>query len=351
MGAVSPEMTVPGITLVFKRSAAQEDALQELLAAQQNTASPLYHHWLTPETFAARFGMADADIAATEDWLQSQGFHIDSEARRRDRITFSGKAAQVQVAFGAELHYYRTDGELHFAPNNDLTLPTELASMTAAVLHLSNFRPKPNIKVQTRPQPNFTASSTQAHYLGPQDVATMYDLSPLYQGAFAGAGQGVAVVGQSYLDTSFSSEVSLFKGNLAPGAIGSITPVLVPGSGIEAISPGDEVESEIDVEYSSGIAGNANIFLVYVGNNQNYDVFDALAFAITEDIAPVVSISYGSCESAMSATDLDQGNALFEQAAAQGQTLVASAGDSGSTACVPFTSDSTAGSSCVVSGG
>src|SRR5271155_416377 len=126
LGAVSPEMTVPGITLVFKRSPAQEDALQQLLAAQQNTASPLYHHWLTPDTFADRFGMADEDIAATETWLQSRGFHIDSVARSRDRITFSGSAAQVQAAFGTELRHYRTEGELHFAPASDLTLPAEL---------------------------------------------------------------------------------------------------------------------------------------------------------------------------------------------------------------------------------
>src|ERR1700733_6474389 len=339
MGAVSPEMTVPGMTLVFKRSAAQENELQELLTAQQNPASPLYHQWLTPETFAARFGIADEDIAATETWLQSRGFHIDSTAAGRDRITFSGSASQVKAAFGSELHYYQTEGEMHFAPQSDLTLPTELASMTAALLHLSNFRPKPNIKVQTRPQPDFTAVSTQAHYLGPQDIVTMYDLLPAYKALLTGTGQGLAVAGQSYVNLGSGSEVGLFHGNLAPGAIGSITSVLVPGSGVQAISPGDEVESEIDLEYSSGIAGNANIFLVYVGSNQNYDVFDALAFAITQNIAPVISISYGTCESAMSTTALDQGNALFEQAVAQGQTLIASAGDSGSTACAPFTSD------------
>src|ERR1700730_3905867 len=61
MGAVPPAMTIPGMTLVFKRTVAQENALQELLAAQQNPASPLYHQWLTPDTFAARFGIADED--------------------------------------------------------------------------------------------------------------------------------------------------------------------------------------------------------------------------------------------------------------------------------------------------
>jgi subtilase family serine protease len=331
-------MSVPGITLVFKRSAEQERSLQGLLTAQQNTASPLYHQWLTPDTFATRFGMADEDIAATESWLQSNGFHIDSMSRSRDRLTFSGNAAQVRAAFGTELHSYRTEGELHFAPASDLTLPAELASVTTAVLHLSTFRPKPNVKVlQTRAHPNYTTLSTQAHYLGPKDILTMYDVNPneLEQPGVVISGSSVAVVGQSYVDTSASSAVWQF---LAFSE--SVTPastVLVPGSGVEAVSPGDAGESQIDLEYASSIGGNA--VLVYVGDNQNYDVFDALAFTITEDIASVVSISYGVCESLMSTTELDQGNALFEQAAAQGQTLVAAAGDAGSTACAPFSSD------------
>jgi Pro-kumamolisin, activation domain/Subtilase family len=326
-------MTVPGITLVFKRSVEQESTLQELLAAQQNTASPLYHQWLTPDTFATRFGMADEDITATESWLQSHGFHIDSMSRSRDRLSFSGTAAQVQGAFGTELHHYRADGELHFAPASDLSLPAELASVTAAVLHLSDFRPKPNFKVQTRPHPDYTSLSTQAHYLTPADIKTMYNLNPLASNSFNGAGQELAVVGQSYVHT----DASVFNFGIFFEVLDQINAVLVPGTGVEAISPADEGESEIDLEYSSAIASQANIFLVYVGDNQNYNVFDALAYAITENIAPVVSISYGFCESSMSQSELDQDNALYEEASAQGQTLVAAAGDSGSTACAYYT--------------
>jgi subtilase family serine protease len=335
LGAVSQQMSIPGITLVFKRSPAQEADLQQLLASQQNPSSPLYHQWLTPDTFADRFGMADEDIAAAETWLQSHGFHIESTARSRDRITFSGTAAQVQSAFGTDLHYYQVDGEQHFAPAADLTLPNELASVTAAVLHLSNFRPKPNVKVQTHPKPDYTDSTTGVHYLVPYDVAAMYDLAPLYQ-TLDGSGQGLAVVGQSYVDTSGSSKIATFQASTS--VQNPVTPVLVPGSGVQAISPGDQGESEIDLEYSSGTAYRSNIFFVYVGANQNYDVFDALAFAIDQKIAPVISISYGICESLMSATELDQGNTLFEQASAQGQTLVAASGDSGSTACAQYTS-------------
>lgn len=260
----------------------------------------------------------------------SHGFHIDNVARSRDRITFSGNALQVQTAFGVELHHYRAEGELHFAPASDLTLPAELASVTVAVLHLSDFRPKPNVKAMAGARPDFTSFPAQAHYLGPNDVRTMYDVNPNYYGT----GQGLAVVGQSFVNTSIqSSSVYTFQ---QVTQYTPITGVLVPGSGVEAISPGDQSESEIDLEYASGIAQNANIFLVYVGANQNYSVMDALTFAITQRIASVVSISYGTCETLLAPSELDQYNALFEEASAQGQTLVAAAGDSGSTACAPY---------------
>jgi len=332
--SVSPDMAVPGITLVFRRSGAQEAALQGLLAAQQNPKSPLYRQWLNPETFAARFGVADSDLIAVERWLTSYGFHVDNVARSRDRVTFSGIAAQVSAAFGTELRYYQESGELHFAPATDLTLPVNLAPATLAVLHLSDFRPKPAVRAMAGAHPDLTSSTTQAHYLTPKDILTMYDAGPIYAQGTLGAGQGLAIVGQSFVNTLTPSSVDTFQMNLTQ--YNPINPVLVPNSGPEAISPGDEGESEIDLEYSSGIAQNSNVFLVYVGANQNYSVFDALAFAISEDIAPVVSISYGACEPLLSSSELDQYDALFEEASAQGQTLVASSGDSGSTACAPY---------------
>src|SRR5690348_9261488 len=51
-----------GISVVLSRSAAQESDLQALITAQQ-TPGPLYHKWLSPEEFAARFGVADSDIS------------------------------------------------------------------------------------------------------------------------------------------------------------------------------------------------------------------------------------------------------------------------------------------------
>ncbi|MGC2399042.1 MAG: S53 family peptidase [Acidobacteriaceae bacterium] len=335
LGTVAGEMRVPGVTLVFRRSATQEAELHQLLSNLQNPSSPIYHQWLSPPTFAARFGIADADIITTENWLSTHGLHVDNVASSRDRITFSGTAAQVESALGAELHHYRVDGAVHFAPASDLTLPAPLAGIVASVLHLSDFRPMPAWKVTTESTPDYTESDTGAHYLLPPDIGVMYDFVPANvatnHSSITGSTQ-VAVVGQSYVNTA--AAVSTF-GTYATsvGPYTSAVPILVPASGVEAISLGDEAESEIDLEYINSTGAGLGPFFVFVGDNQNYSVFDALAFVITEDLAPVVSISYGICEPLLSTTELEQWNALFEQAAAQGQTVVASAGDSGSAGC------------------
>jgi subtilase family serine protease len=337
LGALAPETRVSGVTLVFRRSATQEAELQQLLSGLQNSSSPMYHQWLTPSTFAARFGVADADILTAGDWLTAHGLHVDNIASSRDRITFSGTAAQLQSAFGAELHHYQVDDTVHLAPAADLTLPAPLAAITAAVLHLSDFRPLPAWQVNTRVTPNYTDSSTGAHYLLPPDLGVMYDFVPANiatnQSSITGTTQ-VAVVGQSYVN--MGPDGPLYNFGIYSTSVGPYTnaiPILVPGSGVEAISLGDEAESEIDLEYINTAGASPGPFFVFVGDNRTYSVLDALSFVITEDLAPVVSISYGVCEPLMIATELNQWNALFEQAAAQGQTVVASAGDSGSTAC------------------
>ncbi len=330
LGPIPDATPVPGITLVFRRSAAQEADLQALLADQQNSSSPSFHHWLTPESFGRRFGVADSDLDATRRWLTAQGFSVTGVSRAHDRITVSGSAAQVRVAFGATLHHYRVDNELHLAPASDLSLPADLAPLVTAVLHLSDFRPHPQAKAPARPRPAFTSFSTDEHFLTPKDLAVMYDTGSTY----TGTGHSIAVVGQSFVNTYFPSAIGTFQTLATTNS--SLYSVLVPGSGVEAISPGDAFESELDLEYSSGMAPGAHIYLVYVGSDPSYGVFDALAYAIDQNLAEVVSISYGQCETFLSATDVQQGTALLEQAALQGQTIVAATGDAGGTACAQY---------------
>ena len=323
---------IAGISLVLKRSDAQEADLQTLIAAQLDPSSPQYRQWLTPEEFAARFGVADADIAKVEFWLQQQGFTMDGRGRSSNRIHFSGTALQVESAFSTEMHYYTLNGAKQFAASTDLSIPAALSSVVQTVANLSTFRPKAHVKYsapQRAPKADFTSSQTSNHFLTPADIATIYDIKAAYNAGFTGAGQSIAVMGQSEVAVTdienFQKAAGLNKKDP--------TMVQVPGSGTPTISTGDESESDLDLEYSGGTAPGATIIFVFVGNNQNFGVFDSLQYAIENKTAPVITISYGSCESDLGSGEYTSINGMLAQAAAQGQTVVSASGDAGSTDC------------------
>src|SRR5580698_6628187 len=98
-GRVDPSQKMNYLTLLTKPTAAQQQAINKLLADQQNPRSASYHKWLTPEQYASRFGLSQNDAKKITDWLQSQGFTVVKTARGRNFIVFSGTAAQVDKTF------------------------------------------------------------------------------------------------------------------------------------------------------------------------------------------------------------------------------------------------------------
>ena len=85
-GALPGETALTSMAFVLKPTAAQDAALTQLLADQANPASTSYHQWLTPAQYGARFGVADADLAILQSWLQSRGFTVNAVADSRNRI-------------------------------------------------------------------------------------------------------------------------------------------------------------------------------------------------------------------------------------------------------------------------
>jgi subtilase family serine protease len=333
-GRMPAETKLNSISIFFGRSAEQEADLQELIAAQQDPESPLYHQWLNPDQFAARFGMADSDLDNVRSWLQQQGFSIDSVARSRNMIRFSGTARQVEQAFLTEMHYYNVQGARHFAPSTELSVPAAFAPAVMSVRNLNDFRPRP-MHIAPSVRPDFTSSQTGAVHFAPGDIKVAYNIPSSY----TGTGQSIALMGQSAILTS---DIENFES--ASGlSIKDPTLVLVPDTGTSKFYEGDESESDIDLEWSGGIATGANIIFVYVGNNLNYGVFDSVHYAVDENIAPIISISYGSCETALDSSDKTTMEAWGAQAVAQGQTIVASSGDSGSTSCEGYTGTTDSG--------
>lgn len=315
------------INIDFSRTPAQEADLQALLAAQQDPTSPSYHQWLTPEEFGARFGVADADIAKVRSWLEKRGFTVDGVSRSKNRITFSGTVEEVEATFRTEMHYYKVDGETHFAASQDVGVPAALSSLVLAVTNLSTFRPKPHVRFkgpQPVVNPNFTSSQTGSHFLTPRDVATIYDMNAAYNAGYNGAGQSIAVVGQSDIVMTDIENFQTAAGFSVKDPVRKLASSTLPG-----IVSGDEAESDIDLEYTSTIANGATIYFVYSAAG----AFDAVNYAVQNKTAPIISVSYGLCETSLGSAGYSSLNSVLAQAATQGQSVVAASGDAGSTDC------------------
>jgi subtilase family serine protease len=342
-------MEMQAVSLVFKPSPAQQSALDQLLAQQQDRMSPNYHKWLTPAQFGDRFGMSKSDIGKVISWLQSQGLTVTRIAPNRNEVFFRGTAAQVESAFHTEIHNYLVNGEMHFANASEPSVPAALSGVALAIRNLHNFEPKPRARRREVPaseiSPRFTSSISGDHFLAPDDFAVIYDVKSLYAATppIDGTGQTIAVIGQSAINMN---DVHNFRGaaGLPPK---DPTLLLVPGSGNSTTCPGDEGESDLDVEWSGGVAKNASVIFVYEGvpsgqtcSSRTNGAFDALNYAVSAvpPIAAIISISYGLCENTNSATGITLAQAqslqtLAQQANTQGQTITSASGDNGAADC------------------
>ncbi len=321
--------------------------LAQLLAAQHNPASPLYHQWLTPQQFGARFGLADADLATVTGWLKSQGFKIDEVANGRGWINFSGNVEQVERAFATEIHDYRVDGIVRHANSIDPSIPRGLAGLVQGVVTLHSF-PRPFLHTGARlvqPEeltPYYTSSGS--HYLAPADFATIYDLNSLYSAGTTGSGQTVAIVGRTDIKLA---DVQYFRSFFG---LPANDPVFVHnGTDPGDLGGGEETEADLDVEWSGAVGRNATLDFVISKSTSTTDGVDLSAqYIVNNNLAASMSTSFGSCESAMGTTELAFYDNLWSQAASQGITAFVSAGDAGAAGC--NVGGDTTGSGVAVSG-
>jgi subtilase family serine protease len=339
IGRADGSKLIHGVTLAFQPSAAQRLDLNNLLAQQQDRSSPNYHRWLTPAQFADRFGMTQGDIRRIVAWLESQGFSVTSVANSRNQISFDGTVAQIETVFATEIHDYLVDGEIHFANATNPSVPAALAGLVLAVGHLHNFSPKPRVKFSRKSygsHPEFTSYISGNHFLSPGDFATIYDVQPLYSAGIDGTGQSIAIIGQSSVS---ATDLSNFR-SAAGLPARAPTYVIYPSTSTSTRCAGDEGESDLDLEWSGGVAKNADIIFVYAGlitgdtcTNRTYDVWDALQQTVDHNYAPIISTSYGYCEAGLGSAFANDVRGWVLEANSQGQTVMAASGDSGAADC------------------
>lgn len=341
LGQTAPATRLQGMTLRFSMTQAQSQALDQLLSDQQNPSSPRYHQWLTPAQYAAQFGVSSSDLAKITSWITGQGLTVDEVAKSGTFVRFSGTVAQVQTAFSTSIHNLSVNGVSHFANVTDATVPAPLASVVSGITGLHNFRLKPHLRSQTvtpSARPDFTSSISGNHYMAPGDFYSIYNETPVLTNAINGSGVTIAVMGQIDI---LNTDIAAFR---AASGLAANTPTVKvyvsdPGNGNRCSSStttncpspnlDDLDESSLDVEWAGATAPGASIIFV-----TSPDVIgDSLTDAVDNNLAPIMSISYGDCESSWGANELNTLNQLFRQANAQGITIVGPAGDEGATDC------------------
>jgi hypothetical protein len=369
-GAVADSQQLRRMLLLLKRAPDQEAALRQLLDQQQSSASPNFHQWLTPQQFGQQFGPADADVQAVTTWLQSHGFQIAKVSTGRTLVEFSGNAGQVRNAFHTEIHRYLVNGAQHLANNADPQIPAALALVVAGPVSLHNFPNKPlsrklgvfrKTKATGKVTPLYTISSlnfcgaTDCNALGPGDFAAIYNVQKLWTTGIGspahlidGTGQTIAIVGDSEICTASMPHADFID----PNQCNSIDDVLqfrqlfglptanLPTVILDGPDPNlnpDELEGDLDVEWAGAVAKNATIdFVIAEQTETTFGTDIAAEYIVDNNLAPVMSESFGGCEVALGTNMNNFQATLWEQAAAQGITVVVSAGDSGSAGCDDF---------------
>ena len=327
IGPADPDLPMRRIVLALRQRSGAEGELRRLLAEQQNPASPSYHAWLTPEEFGRRFGLANDQVDAVADWIRSQGFTIDQIARGRGWIELSGTVSQVEQAFHTTIRNFSVDGTVHRANSLEPSIPRALAPFVAGIASLHDFVHAPLARRWKKLTPADQISGQNV--MGPGDFATIYNVNPLYAAGLKGAGVKIAIPGRSDL---VLADVQAFRSYFG---LPANDPVIVhngppPGD----LGGGEEVEADLDVQWSGAVAPQATIDFVVSATSFPNDGFTlSAAFIVDNALAPILSASFSTCELIDTASSLDYFNALWGQAAAEGITVLVASGDVGAPQC------------------
>jgi hypothetical protein len=266
-------------------------------------------------------------------------------------LEFSGTAGQVQEAFHTTIHKYVVKGEQHWANASDPQIPTALTPAVAGITSLNNFPRKAmnvplgvvkrvngkEISTTRSPNPLFTyptyyqcSADNYCFDIAPYDFATIYNLLPLWNGGIDGTGVTIAISGETDIQLS---DVEAFRSMFG---LPANDPVFVPNGSDPGIQ-GDESEADIDVQWSGAVAKGATIDFVISASTETTSGVDLSAvYIVDQNLAPIMSESYGECELGLGTTGNQFYNELWQQAAAEGITVFISAGDGGSAGCDNF---------------
>jgi subtilase family serine protease len=340
---VSPADTNRTISVTLGISSSDQAGLKAFVDHVSKPGDALYHKYITPQEFAARFGGNASDYQSLKNWAVANGLSISQESIGRYLLSVRGTVGTFNRLFKTQINNYTTtDGVTFYSAGIKPTVPAEIASKVVAVVGLTPGKaiaaqakvakvlgehPAANSALKPAGKTDALGTGPGGTY-GPQDLRTAYSI-PTNLGALE-KGQKVAIFEQGYYNPK---DVNFYNKYFKAGSKLVQTAVAVDGSPI-TVEPEIELEACLDVDMI--IATNPAIaeVQVYIAdyNDISFDVgiADAYTAIADADAVTVVSASYGEDEGFFIAdgteTLLDTAT---QQLAAEGISSFASSGDSG----------------------
>ncbi len=323
-------------------------ALAEFATAVSTPGNLDYRKFLARGQFANRFGPSPAAIAAVENQLRTEGLNPGAISSDHLIIPVTATASAFAEAFKIGFDTYEMKGGRVAYANTSPPFLGVATQYVEGVVGLDDlYHPQPlrvehpsatgNPLVVARtsttggPEPCSTAvadAPTDDAYTA-NEIASMYNFGDLYGDGDLGTGITVAIY---ELEPNFASDITAFQSCYGTSATVSYIPVDGGPTGKPGGKEANGLETELDIENVIGLAPDATVD-VYQAPNTDASEIDNYAAIVDDDTAQVVSTSWGLCESEAGSAVISEEGTLFEQAATQGQSVFAAAGDDGSTDC------------------
>jgi subtilase family serine protease len=339
-GPVPDDFAMDHMMLQLQRPPEREQAVEQFIDQLHDSKSASFHQWLTASEFGQAYGPAQEDIGAVTGWLQVHGFTVNSVYPSGMVIDFSGTASQVSEAFHTEIHFLDVNGRQHIGNMSDPQVPAALAPAIAGVVSLHDFMP--HTMKKPHPDYTFTSNGSVSQAVVPADLATIYNLNPLFSGGTTGAGQTIVVVEDTDLYkasdwTTFRTTFGLSK--YTSGSLTTVHPAPTTGRSNcrdPGVADGDDGEAISDAEWASASAPGAAIQVASCADTRTtFGGLIALQNLINAGSRPpsVMSMSYGECETENGASANAAFSAAYQQAVTEGVSVFVSAGDEGAASC------------------
>jgi subtilase family serine protease len=321
---VGPADPTRKLRLVIFLAYPRQADVDAFAASVNDPGSPAYGRFLSPDQFATAYAPTPHSYTMVEYIVRNAGFQIIHTYANRKVIDVVGSVAQADALFNTIVDYYSYQNVTYYANSVPALVPSALKGIVMAVSGFNNFARKVAIPLASTLPPGPVG-------FGPADIETAYDEPMHVKPTVNGSHVTIAVeTAYDYLDSDLTAYWSQYNVHRS----GYVQRILVDDPVPQGLpAPGQSEETTLDLEQSSANAPGANVLAIEAADPLNATFDDVYERTVTDPRVDIVTTSWGSCEAGADPNEVAADNDLFEQGAAQGQTMIAASGDNGSKDC------------------